>query len=1148
MTGVFAARRMLHIPPDLRGAARAICDVDPTQFPELYERPARPRTCDRSSSIATHHTGRQGLYGNQSTHRGVPVEGELQKLTTEVNDGVPLTQQEFRMFRVAYAECRQHLRGVPAALMGAGTPLSAVLSLTTRLDALCTELGITLTETFPQLKEVHTFALSLADSDDVGRSGGSAHVPWQSGAALPSPSAAATASADFQATLQRFEGGEQLVVQGVMLTFLAKILERAVESLLDYKDLQLERQDRESRDRHRRGYRPMPDPAMRRPNAEGKNYNSEPPGTTQRRLAGAGRVAANAPENRQPAFDGAVAARCGRGGGVSITSPLQPESPASAAAAAGALDGRTHESCSDNGEGDAVNGKCTGGGIGNRARGGKGGFPWTDPSACNATTSDSVGSSLLLLHEDDNCDQTADASDSSSPPRQRAGDGGASSMAQVADTISSVNADLSSHFAHLRWLVDITQGGGLAFFNADEHLDDISMRKMWSSFIGSGRPACTAEGFAASGFIGLFPAWLHEPMMAVLDYKQCGVVSIFSVKKLLKVWGPLLLLDRNLQDDIRSGVLCLREPSAYLAETLAMRPDAQVGDFAVALTETPGEIRLTVLRPATTASSRWGAAQEQQLQRRVSGPGRARQDSFPFSLSTIHVGITDSGVVPRAGRRRSRWMSTATFYCDQHLMPGNPRQLSSGRAAAPGTPVPNAFSTDPADAGADLFHTATRHNSSASFASSTAAAVAGTGDGGGLTLSVPGGAAALRSVSYNLSQETGAWTVQGLTREEFESIAEACRAFPDIFRRACGEQWPVPDNAVAATAEGVSGESGGGGGGGGTAVFASDARRRVSDGFARLQQQQQQQQLQAEGGAANSGLHRACFRNNTRYVRTLLTRGAGTVVNTAVTDPAVNRNFCWTPLLCAVNNPNSDPAEVVTLLLAAGANVEYSDDADCTALYYAIANGYAASVRLLLAHKPTLWTSPETAPLMVALGAHPYLPCERDIRRLTDVVPSAAMMESVSAYVDDYQLCSLAVRILLTKLNGDAGSDSENAEDMEAGYKSTEAPPPQRQSAPSVADVMRRVVMPHTPAGKDFEELHTVEEQAMLSRLIQYHDHLCVTYAYETRRALAVLCARCYFLSWREWLASPSSPSSTGEVGGEVCDESSVDTAASPSP
>lgn len=815
-------QRRYNIPPELRAIARAVSDADVLQFPDLAPVPGRA---------------------------GPPVHA-LRSITTELNDGVPLSTQEFRLFRAAYEECRQHLHSVTNGLITAGTPIADVLVLAVRMDTLCTDLGIALLAVFPVLREIHTYLLDLSDRLAVGRA----------------------------------ESQRQGVLLDRLMRFLYRILERGERALREYEAWE----GQLSSSLSGRGGAAPDDTSS--PATSPSAATSPSPATSRSPSAGCGRRVSVA------ASDIELASRI---------NSAQPPAVAGRSRYDGAAAADSHR-----------------------------------PSSGAADSQEAVplsGRRRLPSH--------------------------------VADAVASVNADLVVHFAHIRWYVKVTDQASV-YFDAHLYLEEHALRATWDMHVGRNRAACTREEFLP--LLQLFPLWTHPAVMSVADFKDGGVVSLYSLQRLLRLWGPLQLLDVNLRHDMEHGAVDLSQPFAYLAYTLASRSDAKPGDYVVGLSDVIGELRVAVLR--RTRGHRWhlyAASEAQQHER-----------SFATKLTC-----------------------------------GDARDDMAGLGGSP---------------------TQARKN--------------------------------IATVSYTLSHATGAWLVKGLAREEFDSAADACAAFAEIFQRPRGQPLSLFRDAVRQAKLGLP-----------ESVPPSPVGRREASSVNAAEE--------AEGNA--SALHRACYRNNTRYVRTLLDRGGGTVVNAALVDPLVCDAFCWTPLLCAVNNPHSDPVEVVRLLLRAGAEADYRDDADCTALYYAIANGYAETVGVLLEHCPTLSTSPYTVPLLVAIGAHDCHLRECDIHRLREVVPAAAVLRFVAAYETSYAMVALASTIVEEKLNG---KDHR------------------------VTTAERHLVTQRCTAGAAGAERYTTAEAQQLKQWVQHHTHCCRLAQYDVQEAVRVLYARQYALSWRVWL------------------------------
>jgi hypothetical protein len=117
-----------------------------------------------------------------------------------------------------------------------------------------------------------------------------------------------------------------------------------------------------------------------------------------------------------------------------------------------------------------------------------------------------------------------------------------------------------------------------------------------------------------------------------------------------------------------------------------------------------------------------------------------------------------------------------------------------------------------------------------------------------------------------------------------------------------------------------------------------------------------------------------------------------------------------------VNNPNSDPHVTVKMLLRNGADVRFQDRAGCTALYYAIVNGWPKTVELLMRTDPTLTSSLMTIPLFVALGAHRFHASDVDIRRLAVLPPQPHVLLQVVRKVRSIDLVKIALAVMEGKL------------------------------------------------------------------------------------------------------------------------------------
>jgi len=144
------------------------------------------------------------------------------------------------------------------------------------------------------------------------------------------------------------------------------------------------------------------------------------------------------------------------------------------------------------------------------------------------------------------------------------------------------------------------------------------------------------------------------------------------------------------------------------------------------------------------------------------------------------------------------------------------------------------------------------------------------------------------------------------------------------------------------------------------------------------------------------------------------------VVNVAMADTVlVPGEFMWTPLFFAVNSPCGDPHKLVKLLLDNGADVSQYDEAGCTVLYYAIANGYTETVKLLLSAEPTLQTSHTTDRMLMSLGAHHFIVNDNDIQRLSQARMHPDVIEALLCFEDDVDFVLLLWAIVDGKMRGE---------------------------------------------------------------------------------------------------------------------------------
>jgi hypothetical protein len=383
------------------------------------------------------------------------------------------------------------------------------------------------------------------------------------------------------------------------------------------------------------------------------------------------------------------------------------------------------------------------------------------------------------------------------------------------------NANVWFAIQHLEWYLEQVRWG--LFYDVTDHLEDRGAARFWVEEIGRKTPALPASKFEPA-LKKVFPTWAHEPLMLALNYLDDGVVSVFSLRRMLAFWGPFSLLAENLAQDLTKPIISLRRPT-------------ELAHVDLQHSNKPGEFCVT----------------------------------FGRQTGTLVVQFTTVNGV--------------------------------------------------------------------------------------------------RAIPFDRS--VGCFTLPALSGGDFETIADAIRSVSDLFITPTGDAFNIPKLAV-----------------------------------------------HSDSIDSCSIMHRACYQNNLPYVCRLLGCGGSLTLNTAEVDPCITSEFAWPPLMCAVNNPLSDPFEVAEVLLSNGADPTFCDRAKCTALYYAIVNGYPKTVRVLLQRCPTLQTSSTSTNIFLAIGANLFNGCERDNRRVAELVPNPHVIRELLLHVRDAQVLKFALQILCDKLEG----------------------------------------------------------------------------------------------------------------------------------
>ena len=460
--------------------------------------------------------------------------------------------------------------------------------------------------------------------------------------------------------------------------------------------------------------------------------------------------------------------------------------------------------------------------------------------------------------------------------------------------LAELNGTLWCYIDHFKWFVP--QATEFFFhFDANEHVHDISAREVWNTHVGRNLAACTRQEFEPA--MDMFPVWTKDVIIKVLDQGNCGVISVYTLNRLLAIWGPFLLLDRNMRNDISLGMFDLTATAE--ATAMQFKATANPGDYVVLLTRKQGVLTVVVMTPV------------REVKRLV------------------------------------------------------------------------------------------------------------------------------------LDHATGAWNLAGQSHEDYESVCDVCSSMSHLLKNPKGN---------VKTAQSVG---------------EQQVQQNLSDTF--------------------SILHRACFRNNVQYVKKLLHRGSAVLVNTGVADPSISSSYVWTPLLCAVNNPNGDPHLIVDCLLEAGADATFKDDGGATALFYAIANSYPLAVRKLLATNPAMPPSNTSHALFMSLGAHHFNVSDLDNRRLMDTIPNADVVGEILRYVDDWSLVKHTIDIVNGKLQG-------------------------CDARPSSRDGLEYAKHMNLP-------LLTNEDLEENDRCISRHGRLCRTFRREVNAVLYVLQMKSFLLSCRQFIS-----------------------------
>lgn len=956
-------QRLLMISPYLRGMARAVLTADTSQFPELA-----PPTDEKERKFFQRVP--EVLHGHERIGRGPSVES-LRAVTTAINDDRPLSPKAFRQFQAAVLVNRDHLQWVKRDVLLSDTILGRMLSWTMHIESLCHDCSIALTSLFPYIKALHLFLLQLWEMLEVDAfisnllvkrlleaieksvleaAGECMKGVAEELATSPYPSLMGAAHQQQQKTTESHPPSPQPQEEGeepVGLSDRVRATNSAPPILtataLDLK-LKKENQARRSikagdasAEMPLSSLMPAPPPLLTSNSVTSGGSRtgllpSPPPLTipTLSTVLGRNRNYVTKSSSTQ----GSIASLsfssdfASSGGWVTEAEPCSPtrlvSPPRRRAREAARRRARSSQGRGtpvplpqsgqkQNGESEESNHQDAV--LYNRptllanakTKGGE------DEKVVQKEVEkmDTDGSHVKLYSPSTDGAHTlhplaslSSSIEDSSVDAERYED--VVALESLSEALRAqmigINSDLVIHLAHLKWLIAALMKEG--DFDVADELEDEEVQRLWIRQFGRSTPGCLVEEFEVTVLRG-FPEECREALMLVANHKGAGVVSIHSIQRVLKVWGPLpCFASSGLYSDLSLPLFSLTESFEFYKEGLLFRPDAAPGDFIVTLTDKPGEVAVVLLRSVELEGER------------VKGfipPPPSFQES--------------EGESEQANE--------------------NP-VVSSERVCA------------------------------------------------------------LEAIFFSFSHRSGAWSIERLSYEGFETIGEACAAYPEVFSRPCGTVYCRPQAEPETAVEGKP-----------PTVPAQLPRTASLLRAASLHRPPGVVSPNPNPSAAvDSALHRACFRYNEMFVKSLLDRGANALVNVGLVDPSIDPNFCWTPLLCAVNNPYADPITIVEALLANGADPTIDDDAQCTPLYYAIMRQYTGSVRLLLQHSPTLRSSPWTHPLLLALGPHHFYARVLDVQLLAHYVVKSGMIETVVASCNDYQLVRLAIEILQNALNG----------------------------------------------------------------------------------------------------------------------------------
>ena len=159
---------------------------------------------------------------------------------------------------------------------------------------------------------------------------------------------------------------------------------------------------------------------------------------------------------------------------------------------------------------------------------------------------------------------------------------------------TQLNSKLWFTILHLEWFMDAAKMG--IFFDAADHLHDLAAYKVWEKYVGRRSPACSAEKFQHA--LDAFPEWSRPALQKALSYLDDGVVSLYSLDRVLRIWGPFSLLDRNFRNDLSNKLISLDKAPDVVHLEMQSNQELEPGAFTITFSKIHGHLALHFITPA----------------------------------------------------------------------------------------------------------------------------------------------------------------------------------------------------------------------------------------------------------------------------------------------------------------------------------------------------------------------------------------------------------------------------------------------------------------------------------------------------------------------------------------------------------------------